>query len=342
MRPNIFDIATKELHQDAFIAWLLQWAEPANKQFDEQLNLCGQEFIQKLVSTQHQGNISTFLKVEAGRQWESIDVWAEVFTSEGNYLIIIEDKTFASEHSDQLLKYKKSGEDFCLEVDFKLVCIYLKTGSEPEKDLRAIRSKGFSTFSRHDFIKLLSGYKNIDDSIFRDFADRLERLEAAYNAFETTIINKWNDPCWIGFYQFLEKEIDLVAWHYVNPPAGGGFWNACLNWEDWAGFPVYIQIEQGKLCFKIATHPDEIYYEEAFNRNEKRNEWHRVLISQSQKIGLTEIRKPDRFGSGNYMTTAMVDRDKWLGNGEAIIDKVQVIATLKKYKEFLKGCLSFG
>lgn len=339
MRPNIFDIATKELHQDAFIAWLLQWAEPDNKQFDEHLNLCGQEFIRQLISTQHQQSISTISKVEAGRQWENIDVWAEVYTTEGNFLIIIEDKTFTSEHSDQLLRYKKSTEEFCLENALKLVCIYLKTGSEPEKDLKAIRFKGFATFSRHDFIKLLSDYKNISDSIFRDFADRLERLEAAYKAFETTIINNWNDQCWIGFYQFLEKEIDLVTWHYVNPPAGGGFWNACLNWEDWEGFPVYIQIEQGKLCFKIATHPDEIYFEKEFNRNEKRNEWHRVLISQSQKSGITEIRKPHRFGSGNYMTTAMVDRDIWLGNGETTIVKVQVIERLKKYKDFLRGCL---
>lgn len=339
MRPNIFDIATKELHQDAFIAWLLQWGEPNNKQFNESLNLCGQKFIQQLISTQHQQRISNISKVEVGRQWENIDVWAEVYTTEGNYLIIIEDKTFTSEHSDQLLKYRKSGEDFCLKNDFNLVSIYLKMGSEPEKDLKAIRSKGFSTFSRYDFINLLSDYKDIEDSIFRDFSDRLERLEAAYNAFETTNINNWNDHCWIGFYQFLEKEIGLVTWHYVNPPAGSGFWNACLNWEDWDGFPVYIQIEQGKLCFKIATHPDEINFEVEFNRNEKRNEWYRVLISQSQKAGIAEIRKPDRFGSGNYMTTAMVDRDIWLGNGEVIIDKAQVIDRLKKYKEFLELCL---
>ena len=138
MKPNIFDIATKELNQDAFIAWLLQWAEPANKQFDEHLNLCGQEFVRRLISTQHQQSISTISKTEVGRQWKNIDVWAKVYTTEGNYLIIIEDKTFTSEHSNQLLKYKKSGEDFCLKNDFKLVCIYLKTGSEPEKDRKSV------------------------------------------------------------------------------------------------------------------------------------------------------------------------------------------------------------
>ena len=27
MKPNLFSIATKELSQDAFITWLLQWAD---------------------------------------------------------------------------------------------------------------------------------------------------------------------------------------------------------------------------------------------------------------------------------------------------------------------------
>ena len=98
MKPNIFNIATKELSQDAFITWLLQWADIDNQQHDNLLHTCGQDFVRKLIASQYHDTVSTITKVEAGRQWKNIDVWAEINTPESNYLIIIEDKTFSSEH----------------------------------------------------------------------------------------------------------------------------------------------------------------------------------------------------------------------------------------------------
>jgi hypothetical protein len=44
-------------------------------------------------------------------------------------------------------------------------------------------------------------------------------------------------------------------WNYVDNP--GGVWNLSLNWEYWINFPVYIQIEQGKLCYKVAIEEGE-------------------------------------------------------------------------------------
>ncbi|MDP3929349.1 MAG: PD-(D/E)XK nuclease family protein [Bacteroidota bacterium] len=341
MKPNIFDIATKELHQDAFIAWLLQWADTDNKQFDELLHFCGQEFIRNLITSQHQETISTILKVKAGRQWENIDVWAEVYTPENNYLIIIEDKTFTTEHSNQLTTYKKTGEDYCVEKNFKLVCVYIKTGSEPEGILNSIRSNGFSTFNRQDFIKLLNKYENISNNIFIDFTHRLLNLDATYNAFETTKINNWNDPCWIGFYQLLEKEIGLLNWSKVNNPAGG-FWNAGLTkWEYYENYAVFLQIEQGKLCFKICTDPEEVDFDEnKTDRADLRNERHEFILNKARELNISEIRRPDRFGNGKYMTVAVIDRDIWIGDGNSIIDKSAVITRLKKYKKFFTECLN--
>ncbi len=36
-RPNLFSIATKELSQDAFIAWLMQWGDVKYKETDKEL-----------------------------------------------------------------------------------------------------------------------------------------------------------------------------------------------------------------------------------------------------------------------------------------------------------------
>ena len=270
---------------------------------------------------------------------DGIDIWAKVYTLDKNYLIVIEDKIFSSEHSDQLTTYKKLAEEMCKGTGLVLVCVYLKTGSEPERDLVNVRSKGFATFNRKDFIGLLAKHRYITNNIFRDFLDNLEKLEASYVAYETTLIKDWTDRCWVGFYQLLEKELGLVAWNYVNPPAGGGFWNACLNWEDWNGFPVFLQIEQGGLSFKICTDPEEIDFEGEYNRSIKRNEWSAIILSHASKNGISEIIRPDRFGNGKYMTAALVRRENWLGESTAKIDKVATIERLRKYKAFLTDCL---
>ena len=120
----------------------------------------------------------------------------------------------------------------------------------------------------------------------------------------------------------------------------GGFWNAVLNWEQWSEFSVYLQIEQGKLCFKISTHEDDIDVEETFDRGSIRNEFYRLIIKKAEEEGLIEIRKPDRFGNGNYMTSAIVDREKWIGSDTHIINPDEVIKRLEKYKSFLKNIIT--
>ena len=52
MKPNIFEIATKELNQDAFITWLLQFADANCIKYDEYINKCGIEFVTELIKKQ--------------------------------------------------------------------------------------------------------------------------------------------------------------------------------------------------------------------------------------------------------------------------------------------------
>lgn len=332
-RPNIFDIATKELNQDAFITWLLQFADSKFKTEDSLLNECGKTFVYQLIRKQLPKFDEQILKVNAGRQWENIDVWAEI---NDKYLIIIEDKTYTSHHSNQLTRYKITAEEWCLKNNYeKPICIYLKTGNESQSSLNEIIKEGFSVFNRIDFINLLLQFKSTQNNIFLDFLERLTRIEKSNNEFENKIISEWNGNDWQGFFQFLEKEIDIVNWHYVNNP-NGGFWNAVLNWEYWDIYPAYIQIEQGKLCFKISTDPDELEMPENVTRGDIRNELHNLILTQATALGFTNIRRPYRFGNGKYMTVAIVDKENWLGLDNAKIDKKAVANILTSYKDFLK------
>jgi hypothetical protein len=335
MKPNIFDFATKELSQDAFLTWLLNYAAPKNAEYDNKLHLCAQQLITELISTQIENFSDTITNVEAGRQWNNIDVWVEVNKT---YFIIVEDKTNTKHHSNQLTRYKEIASQWCLENGYKPpICIYIKTGNESLHTLNTVKDEGYCIYNRKHLLKLLNSHPEVTNEIFIDFKERLIRLESENHQFLTKEIGKWNGSDWQGFFQYVEKEMRIVGWGYVNNPAGG-FWNATLNWDYWDDlYPVYVQLEEGKLCFKMSTDPNEpVVMPPNISRGEIRNQLHSLIMEKAKDAGLKHVRKPNRFGNGNYMTVAVVDKENWLGSNESIIDKVRVIETLTFYRKFLK------
>lgn len=324
-KPNIFKIATKELTQDAFFTWFIQWADSSNKDFDNKLNECAKEFVKKLISTQISEDIEV-KKVTAGRQWQNIDIWAEI---NDEILIIIEDKTYTTEHSQQLENYKKIATDWCSKNNYRLVCIYLKTGSEAKSSLNKIAEKGFSIIDRHELITFIKKY-DIDNDVYNDFKENLISIESSVNSYVNLPIDKWHWNSWQGFYKNLENHIKVSDWRYVSNPSGGflGLWWHFLNWKNCY---VYLQIEQGNLCFKLG----EVYE----NHSKLRNEWYSIIMEKAKEEGINEIRKPQRFGSGTYMTVAIIDREYWLGKDEELIEMDKVVENLKKYETFLELCL---
>ena len=333
MKPNIFDIATKELSQDAFITWLLTFADNDNQQYDKELNLCAKEFVSMLIKKQIPNFNEPILTVEAGRQWENIDVWAEV---NGKYLIIIEDKTISSEHSNQLERYKEIAEKWCLEKKYETpICIYLKTENESLSIFNAIKEKGYAIFDRTDFIILFNNHKNIKNNIFIDFRERITNIEKLSTEFLKKSLNNWKGYDWQGFFLSLEKQKSVCKWGFANNRSGG-FWYAIVNWEYRGDYPVYIQLEEGKLCFKLSTDPDYIDLPDNFDRANTRNELYNLIIEKANALGLNEIRKPDRFGNGKYMTVAIVDKENWLANEKGVVNAQKVVENLTKYLNFLR------
>lgn len=334
MTPNIFDISTKELSQDAFITWLLQWADSQNERFDIDLNKCGIDFLTELIKIENPDFSEKIISVRTSRQFENIDIWVEV---NNNYLIIIEDKINSGQHSGQLVRYKAIAEKWCNEQisEFKPpLFIYLKTGNESQKSLNKAIEAGFKPYNRLQFIKLLQRH-DLKNDIYIDFKTRLLRIEQENNEWEGKMLKDWKGNDWQGFYQHLETAMIIDDWHYVNNP-NGGFWNAVLNWDSWGVYPAYLQTEQSKLCFKISTDPEES--EEIpinTNRSLVRDEFSNIIINSAKINGIEHIRRPDRFGNGNYMTVAIVDGENWLGNENDIINKENVVKKLQNYKNFL-------
>jgi hypothetical protein len=93
-----------------------------------------------------------------------------------------------------------------------------------------------------------------------------------------------------------------------------------------------MQIEQGKLCFKVG--------EVAENRREVRDRFHAWIATGFNDM--PEVRRPERFGSGTYMTVAVVEPHHWLGTETDTVDMQAVVARLDRYEGRLRAMVEAG
>lgn len=103
--PNIFNYATSELSQDAFICWLLEWSMEEYKEENTDLHKAGYKFLKEILNKVRLSADSKIIEIK--KQYKNIDIL--LILKDGNNqtkTIIIEDKTFTNEHSNQLKKYK--------------------------------------------------------------------------------------------------------------------------------------------------------------------------------------------------------------------------------------------
>ena len=320
-KPNIFKFATKELSQDAFFAWLLQWADADNSFYNKDLNETAKEFVRFLLDKSTDFPIN---KVIVGRQLKNIDVWAEV---NDEYFIVIEDKTNSGEHSKQLEKYREFAMKRYKDKKHSLVFIYLKTGNESLSTLKKILEKGFRTINRQNILEILN-IRNIDNAIFNDFRDYLSTIENATNSFlnfENLITKRLAGE---GFYLQLQEQIGVWSdWKYV-PNQMGGF---LAFYYHWVGIQnvgeLYIQIENDfrkdiKAVIKIsAWKPNTDTLRRVLNE-----------IKPIAEIEGLKLSKPDKFRAGASSTFAVVEEaftvDK---KGNLKID--DFLITLKKLQK---------
>ena len=247
-QPNLFNWATSELSQDAFICWLLEWAKPEYQSKNKELHELSVKLINLLTNSAIE--IRT---LEVRRQYKNIDILVIINNVIG---LLIEDKIHSKEHGEQLVKY---AELLGNEIEDKnLYLIYFKTGDQ--SNYQNIKNKGYTVFGRTDFLSLLNtGYKTgIRNEIFIDFYEHLRQIEQAVQSYKSLPLDKWNWDSWKGFYLELQNLLGVGEWDYV-PQKNGGFLGFWWHWKDkelnGTGYDYYLQLEHQKFCFKLM--PDD-------------------------------------------------------------------------------------
>ncbi len=248
-KPNIFKISPKKLIQDAFFAWLLQWANISNAERNPQLNETAKDFARLLINQPPDFEI---IKVNPKRQHKFIDILCEV---NDEYIITIEDKTKTSAHSGQLDKYRKTVEDKYKDEKFKLFFIYLKTKNQCQTTLKNVEEKGYSVIDRKEILDVLNK-RPVNNDFFNDFKDYLTEIEDKTNSFYKFENIKRRLRACERFYLELQKHINdpKAYWKRVNNPKGGFLAFVCYYHNYYMideKTNIFVHIEKSFNEFKI-------------------------------------------------------------------------------------------
>lgn len=216
-KNNLFKYATKELSQDAFICWCINWINYPN---DKLYNL-GLDFL-KMILTDEKGDqkikITEKTRIKILRQYEKIDI---LLIIDEQYLVIIEDKINSFNHGqissnigfkDKVYKYKLIN---LLDEKIKVN----KDGefyNDGKKDINEIHSRweeiGLKEFKPDNIVEVYikSGIMTpLDNAVCAIKIDTNKILSVLTKYIEDSDIIK-------DFYECLKFKIDLIDENRVN------------------------------------------------------------------------------------------------------------------------------
>ena len=307
MKNNLFSFATSELSQDAFICWLLSFALERHKDEEPELTKCANNLVELFI-----GRTAEIREIK--RQYKKIDVLVCIDNDE---YIIIEDKTFSSQHGDQINRYAdRLVKDDNIPRE-KIYSVYYKIIEQAHREVDA------KNVTRTQLLELFKEYVDkVDNQIFIDYYNHLCTIDKGVSAYldMNVDISDWWKHCryaYIGFFTHLieDKIIDISEpadywWGHVNNPTGG-FW--CLCWYFLRGelevsglheagvSELYLQFENNKIAVKMACRDNVV---DSTKIRQSIFEYTKQLLNVDK-----EIVKKKPFRRGKSMTVCYVEYD---------------------------------
>ena len=176
---NIFNFATKELSQDAFLCWIANWHN-----FDSPLAKLSESLISLILSRSKYKDIKID-SIEVFRQYKKIDILILV---NKKIAIIIEDKTNSTEHDAQISKYEKYIKENGIKISpainlniTDVICVYYKTAEYIFEDERILCDDSIVKISRHDMLNLMQPYTSYSE-IINDYYTYLKDIDDKYSS----------------------------------------------------------------------------------------------------------------------------------------------------------------
>lgn len=344
--PNIFSHATSELSQDAFLAYLIEWADPRQAEDTSGMHPAGKLFLLHLLQQlppKPEASIANLNgpldKILVECQKSSIDVLVNLHYQNGDHLtLVIEDKVHAGNYNDLEDYLKRCGKiDGCSKEARGL---FIKTGEQ--FSYKKVENAAYGTFLRADFLRYFEELGKQDlrvsDAIFSQWRAQFYARQEQLKGWEEKTVRNWEKEQFIGFYQHLtanwkdEQGKSLVQeWRWVNPRNGNGFYGLwsrfhVLPGKTWRA--VFVQVQRRELVIRAGI-DSEVGTERAAYRNHVYNILsERGLIGPGGKLGM---KKPDRWGNGKSMEICRLAYPTGWGSAEleaAVRERYEVLVDL--------------
>lgn len=211
--PNLFNYATKELSQDAFLCWALEWRNIRGHQMCEFAYYLLASFLKDSIY-KDQINPLDIENVKLVRQYNNIDVLVLATLRNGLILpIIIEDKTDTSHHNNQLERYRQTIIE--AYTDFpEPICIYYKTGYifEPFTE---IEKHHYIVYDKLKMLKIMQVFQDSEMPLL--FCDYYAYL-VAKQKYENNVISGFDRAVQYGDIDILTDTLctDFAQWELMK------------------------------------------------------------------------------------------------------------------------------
>ncbi len=209
---NLFDFATKELSQDAFICWLVNNYDNDNNIELKRLAYDFINFISKknykigdikyLNTLQQANNMDVIIDI-----WETEKDFKDKYSSD--YVIVIEDKTTSSAHKNQLINYG----DEVRKWNKKHSLVFYKTNLLSDTDnVELDKDKEWISYDIHDIYDFFKERK-VNDEIVDFYIDHIAEIHKDLTSLNTNS-EEWN---FFNYYYFIDNVIRKeYAKHFVE------------------------------------------------------------------------------------------------------------------------------
>jgi len=258
---NLFDYATKELSQDAFIQWFI------NNYDDEDYGIkdISSTFVNFLMNKNNMSPISRDVKIVTKSQVSHMDIVIEIYYNgekKKHDVIVIEDKTFSSEHK-QLIKYNdviSKWDD--VENIYK---VFYKIGSLTYHDslgVEAANKEQNDKWRIYDINTIWEFFKdkgNTKSQLLNDYVRYIEHIKKSLEGEDIyKDIAEWKYYEWEGYvkkylshFDIPEKEEYLWLSSYQGKYVSIGYQRCLPNSDDAAVLEINIR---GNSLYTIFHH----------------------------------------------------------------------------------------
>ena len=219
---SLFNFATKELSQDAFLRWLFENYQCENENVRAVAYKLLNEFngLSMKIGDIKKDSLKTF------GQYKKIDIVVRFVYAGKVYFTVIEDKTYSSQHDNQLIRYyetmQKKGtiEYFTSKIPDSVSYdkeapqinkVFYKTSVKNDSDLEACKDEkagGWKPYFIVEIAQLLSEFSDTGSDILDSYLTHIDNLKNLSTEIPALPMEEWESISFEVFYKKLLSEID--------------------------------------------------------------------------------------------------------------------------------------